>query len=69
MVDATPSEGEEKETPDAKRIRLISSSTPTRGGAPGAGKGDEDMAAGAAATIGRTVGGVDGRVSNKSYYN
>ena len=38
-------------------------------GRPGAGEGDEDMAAGAAATIGRTVGGVDGRVSNKSYYN
>ena len=33
VVDATPSEGEEKDTPDAKRIRLISSCVPTWGGA------------------------------------
>ena len=33
VVDARPSEGEEKDTPDAKRIRLISSCVPTRGGA------------------------------------
>ena len=33
VVEATPSEGDEKETLDAKRILLISSSVPTRGGA------------------------------------
>ena len=39
VVDARPSEGEEKDTPDAKRIRLISSCVHTYQGRGGQGLG------------------------------
>ena len=65
VPDSGLAEDEDRDSPDAKRIRLVSSSAPTGGMTPVERDGDAAMAAVVGAASDRTVGVAAGRVSIK----